>query len=484
MNTLKNKDHGHPDAADTKGFSPREAIITNILSRENITISFFALFASVLVVYYKATLLGVILLFFLSFLSLRKISWLLYLTIFIVAFKHAIRGFMPQHIFFGRTLLPGDALFAFLFAGLIFNVVVENRKSFLSQKIDKSIIIFSLIILYGFLYGILSGYHDVFRASRGLLFYLPLPFLVVYLQNLKNSAEERLAFIKFLFFFFITVNFISILVSLGYLNVLFHSKKIGHSLGFYRPNKIIDTILSLPAIFFGLYVLQYYRRTLYTVLSTICIMLGVGCLMVSVTRGFLIGFAATLLLLTFISKKSRLFSFRIMAALLLLIPALLFLKFSFDVDFVNAYKTRFHSSIGVTDRLMETADYLTSFKQKPIMGQGFGSPVKRYYSSGTRETSYSHNDYMFFLQTVGLLGFVVFLWFLIRSLWISYLAAKHAKTEVDSIISLLTLSLLISFTIISLVAPEFRNFSTVPLLVTLISFSYSIKRENEPLETG
>lgn len=483
MGILNRTDHGHPAAAGAEGIPPLKAWMTNILPHEQILIALLALCVSVLVVYQKLALFLLILLSFLVFLSFIKTSWLLYLTIFTVAFKHAIRGFVPQHIFFGRTLLPGDALLVFLVAGLFFKVIVESRKGFLSQKIDRSVIIFTIIIAYGFLYGILNGYHNVFRASRGLLFYLPLPFLIVYFQNLDNRQQERHAFINFLFFFFISVNFLSILVSLGYLNVLFHSKHIGHSLGFYRPNKIIDTVLSLPAIFFSLFVLKQYQSKAYIALATVSLILGIGSLMVSVTRGFLIGFVITALVLAFISKKGSFFSFRVVGASILLIPAMLFLMVGFNVDFISAYKLRFQQSQGITYRMHETMDYYYSFLESPIMGHGFGSPVTRYFSSGSLETSYAHNDYLFFLQTVGVLGLLALSWFIIRSIYVTYLAAKHSKTKDDLIISLLALSLLISLPIISVVAPKLRSFSTVPLLVTLISISYSIKSDNEHRET-
>lgn len=436
-----------------------------------------SIIVGVLVVWQKLILLALISVGILMYLAIKKTIWILYLTILITPFTGIITELIPKKYFFERTLVISDILFMFLIIGLVFHFITARQNQWTSKlKVDKSVIFLSLIILYGFLYGVLNQYDAFFRESRGLLFYTTLPLLIVFMRNYVNEKTKE-TFLNFLYFYFIFVCIMAILFSLGFLDFfVVASRTPGQIMGFLRPNQYIDTIISIPAIFSGILGVQYGEYKRDKILSIICVVLGTTVLMISVTRGFLLGFILSFVVFSIILKRGGILSFRTLATALVLLMSLYIVTNFFRFDFIEAYTGRFQESRNVENRIEEAKDYFNSFKQKPLVGHGFGSPVVRSLAYGG-ETTYSHNEYLYFLQTVGVIGFSIFSWFIVKLIIASSHVFKNTRNKYDTIISSLTLMTVLSFIIISVSSPEFRNITTTPFLIILISFVYSSKAD-------
>lgn len=431
--------------------------------------------SGILLLSYKFTFFLLILSGFLLLLAVRKIYWILYLIILFVPLRGIQQVFIPKEYFLGKTLFIHDILFIFVIIGLLFQLQRIRLKRNLIFNVDKANIFFAFVIIYGFIQGILHNYASVYRSSQGLIFYLIFPFLILILQ--KSYIREKHKYIFFLHTYFIAINFIALIFSLGLLNFLIGSQKPMMTVGFLRPNYYIDTIIAVLSIFWGILGTLFSESRLEKILSNMCLILGFAVLILSVTRGFIIGFALSLLLLCVIIKliKKDISFLKLLKLISLFLLVGIFLTYFGNFNIKDVYTNRFlEAREGMEDRLAEAKAYYNSFKENPILGHGFGAPVIIPIVYGG-ETTYCHNEYLYFLHATGIIGFLIFIFFISKLLRVSFYKIKISNDKKDKLIASFSFITIISFIIISFTSPEFRSTTTVPFLITLLSFMHNIK---------
>jgi O-antigen ligase len=201
--------------------------------------------------------------------------------------------------------------------------------------------------------------------------------------------------------------------------------------------------------------------------------LDLAVLMISVTRGFWLGmltsiivFLAVLVLKRTLTKRA--FAMGLIgsfgAVALVEIVVLLWRRTSLVgalVERVQALLTGDPLSVDV--RLAESAAYLESFLTAPALGNGFGAPVR--FSATGETTGFAHNQYVFVLQTTGLIGFCLLAALLVLIVWLSIGAVWRAGVLSQADIApVFVFATFIGFAVTSLISPEFTNVTTSPLL--------------------
>ncbi len=165
---------------------------------------------------------------------------------------------------------------------------------------------------------------------------------------------------------------------------------------------------------------------------------------------FLLGVA---IIFVFVDKKRRIYIAALGlagVAAILIIGILVFENF-FSV-IVAGFSDRFFSlrtaatkDLSLINRFIEMEAAWSYIRENPIVGHGFGVPIK-YYSlvyEATRVNSYIHNGYVGVLYRHGLIGFVLLFFFYFGSIWVFIRMARDKAVErFDRLIAIVAVSCL------------------------------------------
>jgi O-antigen ligase len=243
---------------------------------------------------------------------------------------------------------------------------------------------------------------------------------------------------------------------------------------FIRPNFFGDPALMIPSIILVLTLLAVgrwssWQRFWLVALAT----LDLAVLMISVTRGFWLGMFTALIVFiaVLVWKKTltkRAFASGLLGSLgaitLVELVVLLWRRTSLVgalVERVQALLTG--DPLGVDVRLAESGAYLESFLRAPAFGNGFGAPV--HFSVTSETTGFAHNQYLFVLQTTGLVGFCLLAALLVLVIWLAIGTVWRARELSEAHVApVFICATFIGFGVTSLISPEFTNVTTAPLL--------------------
>ena len=292
----------------------------------------------------------------------------------------------------------------------------------ISTPLDKIIVIWSIIILFSFIYGFFFKHNDA-RYLIGDLYKFVEIFLVFWLTTLIVKNDRKIRFIIW--------GFLMLALILGAVDSMIFFKR------FYLVGSVLLARVRAAAQFSSVFALVlaislilHERRI---VIRAILGILGLGFLISFLLSFLRTGYVAIppalvfILLLYFYKNRGHLFAgimrFVVLMLFLLIVVVSINLIFNIigpDIDIIKASLVRLHSLIepGSDDPMGVRMLELESITSKvlvpsPLLGNGLGG---EYYSvtlvEGELEWGikhYVHNNYFDFIVRTGILGLIVFL---------------------------------------------------------------------------
>ena len=359
-------------------------------------------------------------------------------------------------------------------AGVAFKILATKEFPSLTA-VDFVCLAWLGMSLVGLGYGLLSGYGAAFRSARG-----PLMFVLYFVAVHEINSRQRLHEVKNLLLLTSPlIGITGILGSTGYLTAYFPKLTVGLVGGILtRPNFFAEPALAIPNIIFLIVVFKYLRPKSLIGKAVLLIGLILNCalLMLSVTRGFWLGLIAafmTLLFLLYKERKIRLSG--IFSVVVMVLAAIFLIQWAasglLHVNLINASFDRVLMLFTGGDpnsagyRIDEFMAYLGMFIKSPAFGMGFGSPVLIGFQISD---GFAHDEYIWILETVGLLGFT-----LVGSFFV--LLFRHAMQNIKArlqigimeVFEFTFLAVVIGYAVVSITSPEMTNPATVPALAVL-----------------
>lgn len=369
---------------------------------------------------------------------------------------------------------PVDLLTVLALTGVLVRKLLRNKVGVRVLPLDVMSAGWLFVSAISLIHGIAMGYEAALRSSRG-----PLLFLLYFVSATElNSDDRRKELTKVILVGAIASGLVGLAGAMQYLTPLLPNLSVG-TVGdvFVRPNFFVDPALTIPnTLFMILYSTFIERQSRGTRLGLgVGLGLNVAVLMLSVTRGFWLGMIVAFLVTVFVARKHIAFLrvLRIVVAFAFAVIIIQVVVQSLSrVSLLDELFARFQFALsggdyrGVTYRIAEVVAYFNSFSESPILGKGFGSPVL-FDPSAT--LGFAHNQYVWVLETTGLIGFFLLGRFLCLGLGNGLRRSTcYNGTSLERFFGVLLVGTLIGFAVVSITSPQFTSPTTVPLLVTLV----------------
>jgi len=362
---------------------------------------------------------------------------------------------------------------------------------------DTLLAAFIFLIFCHLIYGI-GRYPDVFNQTRGFFYYLLYFPFVYYFKDLKDTSriEKLILWCSILFVSTAILDALGVFLPYQY-KIKEHlfgvMQKWGLTLRFH-------TIIAAFGVCFFFLLLGIFRGSKGSKNSKLFVLLLI-CLMVviifySMTRGYQIGFLCGLAfylgLDIIVLKKIRLFRFIAFSSLfILLISMIIFFAIKFapkQLEFVTeTLSQRWNKNFIMREkslgrRLEEISFFSRLFLEHPIIGHGIGKEElffardKLFYNTKRYlMIPGPHNEFFYFLYTMGIIGTGCYLAILFLFLKRSYKNLKSLLKQGNSPLYHLQASIIavvFSFLVISNTEWRFR----IAYDVVWISFFYALTR--------
>jgi len=343
---------------------------------------------------------------------------------------------------FNYLLLP-LIMFVGIYIGEFF--INKNRAFNILNNLDKYYQLFLLIILISFIFVILkwsnltiasfSFFKDTpvspnnIRLSFGIMF--PIIYLAlfnisyIYFLYLKNIEVKRKIIIAFLFGHSVSIIF-SYFQNFLKIKIFFANEYNG-----FASDASSFGFLSSISLLLSVYIISKYKDKFYGILFVFISLLGI------VNSQSRVGLIAVLFLifLCFLRLEKKL---KIVLLLILLVGVFVFINFIFNSKSVDKFKLlpEIKYNIETVKKVVKARDFskgsfkilasgrnllwgysIDIFKNFPLIGVGAGNYVF-WVMYDNYEKGFFHdlpgNQYLFFSSSIGLIGLIVFLMFLIN----------------------------------------------------------------------
>jgi hypothetical protein len=269
------------------------------------------------------------------------------------------------------------------------------------------------------------------------------PFLIFLVAfNLLDSEEDIKKIVYFLLGFSIFIIFMNVLNYyigidfLSFADVGWGVKEI--SSGPYQPGFRLTGLFKDPNLFASLLILFssltittiFYTNQVYLkLIFTVCLFFQIFALVLTGSRGGYVGFFGLVLILFFVAMKKKFIKFKqviFYAGLLLLLIAAVFalyrVPFMTNV-FGRLQSENVHNVITVTSRLELWKTGIIGFFQAPLFGHGWKNFVD------------VHNSYIFYLVTLGVVGFSLYMLIYFNFLIICWRGLKNDRFDTKNYIN-------------------------------------------------
>lgn len=353
------------------------------------------------------------------------------------------------------------------------NQPTRDRRS-AALLLDIACGVWLAIAAAAFLHGIEGQYEAVFRSSRGaLLWGLYFPAVAYFSSQARRQEAFGVLCVSALL-----LAVVGLAAASGFLTAAFPTLPVGTlGGGLIRPNFFAEPALAIPNIVLTS-LLSVTMRPLAARLGLAIVGLGnLALLLISVTRGFWVGMVVAIIACLLLLAWKRILNSRtLVGGLAIAIFGALIVEASTrwlrGISVLEVLIERAVTSVtgdvhGVDFRLAEFDAYFQSFLRSPIFGNGFGSPV--HFDPLDENIGFAHNQYVFLLQTTGVLGTTALAIFLVLAIVVSLQQLRlHRRELAPTVLPPLVLSAtLAGYAATSLTSPELTNIATVPALALL-----------------
>lgn len=378
------------------------------------------------------------------------------------------------------SLSPIDILTAAAVLGSFFHYLNNRAKTASRSSVLILGLGWLLISIVSLLYGRQLGYEAALRSARGPLLYALFFVAVIEMDSAKRLRELRMVVI----ISSISLGVVGIAGSLGYLTPYFPNLPVGIISNVYtRPNFFAEPALTIPCIIFLVLLLKFSppRTATGKALIIVGIILDIALLMLSATRGFWLGIVAAFLLMLAVLFRKKSFGIKNIATVtagavaMTLVIDMLSMRLR-GVSLLGGLRERLQTGLigdpNVDYRTDEIKAYYDSFLKSPLIGHGYGSPV---YFSLDNTLGFAHNQYIWILETTGIVGFAFFLGFFSLSALVAIRGfVRSTNSDLRQVVYLTTFAMICGYAVTSMSSPEFTNPTTAPLIATLMGTCYAL----------
>ncbi len=251
-----------------------------------------------------------------------------------------------------------------------------------------------------------------------------LSFFLLYVLIIEEVRGERRTTLMIDSVLLVTIltSLYGILQRLGY--PLFdwipqHYTRVMSSYG--NPNFFGTHLVAVIPLLLVLSIGSHGKRRLF---SALALLLALACLLFAETRSAWIGFAFSLVFLTFMIRKSRTvrFGFKTMLPLLAVLLVIILLLFLSQDVIVERISQLWDPQGSVFMRIHTWEAAFSMIKASPVFGSGLGTfqivfPGFRYFGFESDvpigNVLHAHNEYLEIWAEMGILGLALFLWLMI-----------------------------------------------------------------------
>lgn len=416
----------------------------------------------------------------LTILFLKRPRYALYAILILSPFYFIINNLLTSGALGITThFSPVDLLMVLGLIGALRKKIL--RKNNLKEIVSLDIICagWLLISIFSLLRGVLNGYEAALRSSRG-----PLLFALYFLSSWELDSGNRLRELANIIFIEAFLSgLIGLVGAMGYLTFLFPALAVGNIGGiFTRPNYFAEPSITIPNILFIIQYLAFMMPRSRGIRLILIIVLGVNIavLSLSLTRGFWLGMVVAFFAIIFLINKKKSFRRLVKIACLFILGVIvtqIAIQSLSGISLSGELLARFQEAFSGKDpnviyRLEELRAYYKSFSESPIIGKGFGSPA---FSSPDANVGFCHNQYLWILETTGIIGFFLLIGFLIFAVQKGLLCfVRYNWFCYEKIYGILISGTVLGFAVTSFTSPEFTNPTIVPILATLVGLCRTI----------
>lgn len=265
------------------------------------------------------------------------------------------------------------------------------------------------------LYGVLSQPFDP-EAWSVLASKFVVPFILFHLAQVVFAEERTLRrFETYAVLVLAYLSFTAIAFLVGAKWLIFPRFILDQGVGFHVDRargpflQAVANGVSLNLL--GILALHAYRRGRFRGAKVLLLLISVPLAIVAtMTRAVWLSFAATVILLLWQCRNSRV---RRASVIVAIIAAIVFTAFVSSSQFGNSLSDRLEERGPVDFRQAVYTGSWQMFLERPIAGWGFHQmplELPRYVSGYTGKIMYPHNTYLELLVENGVLGFALYIW--------------------------------------------------------------------------
>ncbi len=403
-----------------------------------------------------------------AFIFLFKPKLFIYSILILVPYTQLIMYLIQKYnLFVGIVIMPTDLLFFGLLVYSIFIFFLKNGYKVIQfEKRYMTIqIIFLTYIVIQIARGYLLGYNDSTAHGRGLVLY---SITVLLLMKIVKIDPKRL--IQFIIMSSIVFTAIEWCIALLLIPDL--PQYGGGLFGLMRPNFYLDPMYNVIAVGICLAYFNIFGVRKWILFALLC---NLSAVFISNTRSFWIGVIIQVLLFFICQAKFKPKGFALtlkkVLAIVLVIISIMGLGInaiqtdSFQKLQINYMK----SDESVIYRVEETKDALNEYWDNPLIGKGIGAPLKRHFIEvdGIDNSSFIHNQYVFLLLNIGIIGLVIFVIYMYSLLKVCNVYIKRIRESNGGVLALSFIYITISGAVISITSPQFTNITVIPYIAVL-----------------
>jgi len=338
------------------------------------------------------------------------------------------------------NIILGIGVFLFVIKNL-----KERKKIFLKCPLNW---ILMTLVIYSFaslIMNFLAGNYAEGLPALLTLFksHVVNPFVIFLIAfNLPESRKDIKAFTYFLLGFYVFVIFINILTYYGIVKFISYEEMGGFEKfkGAFQPGYRLMGIFTDPNIFAS-YIILFFplsinmiymtRKLFVRILLLATLFFSISVLVLTGSRGGYFGFLVALGMLLFLTYKLKITTKKhllivVLIVILLLTLVSLFFRDTFLVNVIGRFSflSDFELDWSIKGRLNFWSEGSQQFLRSPIFGVGWHN----YFDV--------HNNFLYYLVTLGIVGFILYLFQYYRIFQLTLSKLMSAKSGFSSFINL------------------------------------------------
>lgn len=380
--------------------------------------------------------------------------------------------------------------FTIIFLVFYFFPYLLSGRAEIDNSIDKWYILLGLIVIYGFIFGLLTAQNKGLVISD-MTYFLGLWLFFPVKYHFKSKQFQKIV----LFIFLAMCVFVLIRNFLNYREIVIQANVPWQV---QKARVAMNEIIILAGTIITMLGYSKLQSKAAKLVSFFFYALFLAGLVLTQSRGYWIGFlSATIAIFIASDKPTRRYIFwgNLLLIVVGVITALIFFNNIFMIvmkalqarwDSISTLSSTSHMGSSLLERVIETKTILNKLLVNPIAGYGMGAIYHRYsiiFSTYTPMT-YIHNGYLAIWFKTGIVGLIAATFLCFSSLKPLLKISKAASSQSLKIISLSAFGLVISMLIVNITSAQFLSFDSLMVLALIAAFASYYKSYWLPGQIG